>query len=286
MSPEEISAFSIADLGLSASNPADTITAPIVTVKPMFDQVTVRVADLAASERFYRTTLGALGIEPTQNGEDWIAWDDFLIAAADGEHPPTRHLHLGFVASSRNRVDEFWRAGIDAGYQDDGAPGERSQYTPGYYGAFLRDPDGNSAEAVRHDFVRPGGHIDHLWIRVRDLDAASAFYVAIMRHAGLRKGRRWEEGRQFRGARATFSLVADGAPVTEHLHLAFPAPDRQTVKDFHRAATRAGYRDSGAPGERPQPQPDRYTARVLDPNGTIVESVCRERRRCGSAPRS
>jgi len=244
----------------------------------MLDHVTVRVADLTASERFYRITLGALGIEPTQTGEDWIAWGDFLIAAADGEHPPTRHLHVGFVAPSRDHVDEFWRAGIDAGHQDDGPPGERPQYTPGYYGAFLRDPDGNSAEAVRHDFVRDGGHIDHLWIRVRDLDATSAFYAALMRHAGLREGRRWADGRQFRGACATFSLVADDAPATEHLHLAFPAPDRQTVKDFHRAAMSAGYRDAGPPGERPQLQPGSYAASVLDPNGTNVESVCRERR--------
>lgn len=243
----------------------------------MLDHVTVRVADLAASERFYRTTLGALGIEPTQTGEDWIAWRDFLIAAVDGGHPPTRHLHVGFAAPSRDQVDEFWWAGIDAGYEDDGRPGERP-YTPGYYGAFLRDCDGNSAEAVRHDFMRHGGHIDHLWIRVRDLDATSAFYAVIMRHTGLREGRRWEEGRQFRGPRGTFSLVADGAPVTEHLHIAFPAPDRQTVEDFHRAAVSAGYRDNRAPSERPQPQSDCYAASVLDPNGTIVESVCRKRR--------
>jgi catechol 2,3-dioxygenase-like lactoylglutathione lyase family enzyme len=242
----------------------------------MLDHVTVRVADLAASERFYRTALGALGIEPTRNGEDWIAWDDFLLAAADGVHPPTRHLHVGFVASSRDQVDEFWRAGIDAGYQDDGPPGERPQYTPGYYGAFLRDPDGNSAEAVRHDFVRHGGHIDHLWIRVRDLDVASAFFTTIMRYTGLAEGRRWEDGRQFRGARATFSLVADGAPVTEHLHVAFPAPDRQTVDDFHRAAMNAGYLGNRAPGERPQPRPGCYAACILEPNGTSVESVCRD----------
>lgn len=244
----------------------------------MLDHVTIRASDLAASERFYRITLGALGIEPSRNGEDWIAWDDFLIAAADGEHPPTGHLHLGFVASSRDQVDKFWRAGINAGYQDDGPPGERPQYTPGYYGAFLRDPDGNSAEGVRHDFVRQGGHIDHLWIRVGDLDAASAFYATIMPFTGLREGRRWENGRQFRGDRATFSLVTDDTPVTEHFHVAFPAPDRQTVEDFHRAATDAGYRDNGAPGERPQPQPGYYAACVLDPDGTNVESVCRERR--------
>ena len=99
---------------------------------------------------------------------------------------------------------------------------------------------------VRHADVRRGGIIDHLWIRVRDLDASVAFYTAIMRYVGLREGRRWEHGRQFRGAWATFSLVADGTPSTEHLRLAFPAPDRRTVEEFHLAATAAG---SGHGGE-------------------------------------
>lgn len=52
-----------------------------------------------------------------------------------------------------------------------------------------------------------------------------------------------------RGAWATFALIADGKPATRNLHLAFPAPDRLTVEDFHRAAIEAGYRDNGAPGE-------------------------------------
>jgi catechol 2,3-dioxygenase-like lactoylglutathione lyase family enzyme len=244
----------------------------------VFDRVAIRVAEQPTSERFYRAVLDVLEIEPSAVGKEEIEWDDFAIAAADANHPPTRDLHIGFVAPSRTHVDEFWRLGIDAGYEDDGAPGERPQYTPSYYGAFLRDPDGNSVEAVHHADVRRGGHIDHLWIRVCDLDAASAFYSTIMPHVGLREGRRWEEGRQFRGAWATFSLVADGAPPTEHLHLAFPAPDRQTVDDFHRAATAAGYGEVSPPGERSQ-VPGRYAASVLDPDGTGVESVCRERRR-------
>lgn len=240
----------------------------------MFEHVTIRAADARQSERFYRTTLGALGIEPTHGDPDRIEWDDFAVASADASNPPTRNLHVGFVAPSRAHVDEFWRAGIAAGYEDDGAPGERPQYTPAYYGAFLRDPDGNSAEAVHHLDLRRGGNIDHLWIRVRDLDAAAAFYTTIMRYTGLREGRQWEAGRQFRGAWATFSLVADGRPITEHLELAFPAPDPEAVDDFHAAAVGAGYRDGGAPGERASPRPA-YAAAVLDPDGAKVESVFR-----------
>ncbi len=241
----------------------------------MFDHVAIRADDLGASERFYRTVLGALGVEPTSTADGRVEWDEFRLLSASSEHPPTRNLHVAFVAPSRERVDEFWRAGTGAGYEDDGPPGERPQYTPGYYGAFLRDPDGNSAEAVRHDSVRPGSRIDHLWIRVRDLDAANAFYLATMRHTGLREGRCWEEGCQFRGASATFSLVADGKPATEHLEVAFPALDRETVDDFHREALANGCRNAGSPAERPGPDSRCYAAAVLDPNGTNVESVCR-----------
>jgi catechol 2,3-dioxygenase-like lactoylglutathione lyase family enzyme len=239
----------------------------------VFDRVTVRVADYRASERFYRTTLGALEIEATGGSADRTEWDDFVVASADATDPPTRNLHVAFVAPSRDYVDEFWRAGTAAGYEDDGRPGERPQYTLGYYGAFLRDPEGNSAEAVHHLDVRRGGHIDHLWIGVRDLDAAVAFYTTIMRSVGLREGRHWERGRQFRGAWATFSLVADGRPVTEHLHLAFPAPDRQAVDDFHLAATKAGYDEVAPAGWTHR---SRYAASVLDANGMKVESVFRE----------
>lgn len=239
----------------------------------MLDRLTLRTAARSASRRFYRTTLGVLGIEPTGSESEWDAWGDFAIADADGEHPPTRNLHIGFVAPSRAHVEEFWRAGTAAGYEDDGAPGERPQYTPGYYGAFLRDPDGNSAEAVRHADVRRGGHIDHLWVRVPDLDASVAFYAAVMPHVGLREGRRWEEGRQFRGAWATLSLVDDGMPLTEGLQIAFPAPDRTTVDDFHRASVEGGYEVAEPPGERTTFGAGRYSAGVLAPDGARVEST-------------
>jgi catechol 2,3-dioxygenase-like lactoylglutathione lyase family enzyme len=239
----------------------------------MFAHVTIRASDRDASERFYRTALRALEIEPTHLRPDLVAWDDFAILAAGGERPSTRHLHIAFVAPSREHVDAFWRAGLAAGGVNDGEPGERSLYSSGYYGAFVRDPDGNSAEAVVHDSTRRGGNVDHLWVGVRDLDAASAFYSTVARHTGLRDGRRWEGGCQLRGAWATMALVADGRPATENLHIAFPAPDARTVEDFHAAAVTAGYRDNGAPGERPHYKPGYYSAYVLDPDGTNVESV-------------
>jgi catechol 2,3-dioxygenase-like lactoylglutathione lyase family enzyme len=241
----------------------------------MLAHVTIRVNDRAASERFYRTTLGALEIEPDVVREDLVAWDDFAIMPADDAHEPTRALHVAFVASSRERVDAFWQAGVANGYRDAGAPGPRSEYRVDYYGAFLFDPDGNCAEAVHHGDIRRGGNIDHLWIGVRDLVAAERFYAELSPHLGLRPGRRWEHGLQFRGAWATFSLVADGRPATTGLHLAFPAPDRQAVREFHEAATAAGYPSNGGAGERRQYGPGYYAAYVLDPDGTNVESVSR-----------
>ena len=233
----------------------------------MFDHVTIRVSDREASESFYETVLRTLGIEQTAHAE----WDDFSLARADEEKPVTRRLHVAFVAPSRECVDEFWRAGTDAGYRDNGAPGLRPQYRDDYYGAFLLDPDGNSAEAVHHGAMREGGWIDHLWIRVADVAAAKRFYEAVAPHGGFRLRHDTPERAQFAGASGSFSLVR-GTP-TEHVHLAFPVAENETVDAFHRALTEAGYRDHGAPGERPIYHEGYYGAFVLDPDGNNVELV-------------
>src|SRR4051794_16163331 len=220
----------------------------------MFDHVGIYVSDRSASERFYRTVLEAIGIAPTHAGEEYIVWNDFALGEATDARPVTRRLHIGFAAPSREAVDAFHAAGIASGYRDDGAPGPRPEYGPDYYGGFLLDPDGNSAEAVHHDDLPADANIDHLWIRVADLDAAVRFYDAIAPHAGLRRGGTGSDPRrqQFLDAeRVSFSLVEGGEP-TAHVHLAFPTNDDDAVHAFHAVATGAGYRDNGAPGERPE----------------------------------
>lgn len=92
----------------------------------MFDHVAIAVADLAASERFYRTVLSVLGAEPSHTDTELVEWEDWDIGATDREHPVTRGPQVGLRAPSRETVDAFWRAGIEAGYRDDGAPGARS----------------------------------------------------------------------------------------------------------------------------------------------------------------
>lgn len=237
----------------------------------MFDHLTIRATDRTASERFYNTVLAELGIDETYRTETFSEWRDFLVTGADEENPATRRLHVAFVAPSRRQVDEFWRAGTQAGHPDDGPPGPRPHYRNDYYGAFLCDPDGNSVEAVHHGALRGGGIIDHLWVRVADLEAAKRFYATIAPHAGLRLRYDTADRVQFAGSSGSFSLVP-GTP-TENLHLAFPTVEETNVQRFHQAATDAGCRSHGAPGERPWYHPGYYAAYVIDPDGNNVEVV-------------
>ena len=117
----------------------------------MIDHVTIRVSDFEASKAFYTTVLAPLGHGlGWQDEEKRLAeWGDFSIA--QDEKPLSENVHVAFVAKSREEVDEFHRTAIEAGYRDNGPPGERPIYHEGYYGAFVLDPDGNNVEAVFHD---------------------------------------------------------------------------------------------------------------------------------------
>ena len=241
----------------------------------MFDHVTIRVSDRAVSERFYETVLAVIGIDTTHTGEQFTEWDDFSLAEAGAWNPVTRGLHVGFGASSRERVDEFWRVGVDAGFESDGEPGPRTEYGEDYYGGFLLDPDGNSVEAVHFEDVRRG--IDHLWIRVADVGASARFYETIAPHARFGKGTDTPERVLFHGSGPGSFSVLSGDHLTENVHMAFPATDNKAVDDFHQAAVEAGFRDNGAPGERLVYHPGYYGAYVLDPDGHNVELVSHNR---------
>jgi catechol 2,3-dioxygenase-like lactoylglutathione lyase family enzyme len=248
----------------------------LLRCEPVLDHVTIRVSDREASERFYLTVLPTLGIGQSSTGAHFAEWDEFSIAEADERHPPTRRLHIGFRAPSREHVGEFWRVGTEAGYRDDGPPGPRPQYDADYYGSFLLDPDGNSAEGVHYETTRAPATVDHLWIRVADLGATKRFYETIAPHAALRLNDEVHDRAQFTFANGTISFVP-GTP-TEHVHVAFAADDDAAVRAFHAAAIEAGYRDNGAPGERPAYHAGYYGAYVLDPDGNNVELVNHHRR--------
>jgi catechol 2,3-dioxygenase-like lactoylglutathione lyase family enzyme len=236
----------------------------------LFDHVTIRVSDRDASERFYDTVLPA--IEVDKDHDHLAEWGDFSLAQATGDEHATRRLHVAFAAPSRAHVDLFWQAGTAAGYRSDGAPGLRPQYRDDYYGAFLLDPDGNSIEAVHHEGVRPLS-IQHLWLRVTDLEAAKRFYELVAEHAAFRFNE--DVGGDPRRAQfvggGSFSVV-EGTP-TENVHMAFPAADNAAVDRFHAALTAAGYRDNGPPGERSVYHEGYYGAFVLDPDGNNIELV-------------
>jgi catechol 2,3-dioxygenase-like lactoylglutathione lyase family enzyme len=112
---------------------------------------------------------------------------------------------------------------------------------------------------------------DHMTIRGSDRETSERFYEVVAPYAGIRLRLDTADRAGFVGEGGSLSLVA--GPPTEHLHMAFPASDNATVDAFHRAATEAGYRDNGPPGERPIYHSGYYAAYVLDPDGNNVEVV-------------
>jgi catechol 2,3-dioxygenase-like lactoylglutathione lyase family enzyme len=119
----------------------------------LIDHVHLRAKDLPAAKRFYKAVAGALDIPVGQDAEDHLQIDELWIDALDGERNAASHVHLAFQAASREMVDRFHEAGLKAGGRENGEPGERP-YHPGYYGAYLTDPDGNNIEAVHHGPAR------------------------------------------------------------------------------------------------------------------------------------
>jgi catechol 2,3-dioxygenase-like lactoylglutathione lyase family enzyme len=120
----------------------------------VFDHVHIRVRDAGASVAFYKTVLEPLGIPPIWESENGAQLANLVVT--DGEPTTSGPVHIAFVADSREQVEAFHRAGIDAGARDNGAPGVREQYSSDeggrYYAAFLLDPDGNNVEAVLREF--------------------------------------------------------------------------------------------------------------------------------------
>ncbi|MCT6717031.1 VOC family protein [Acidovorax sp. K2F] len=118
----------------------------------LFDHVQLVVRDLAVSQAFYTAVLEALQV-PMGGADEGYFWaDELFVSSADSPaaqgHLTGRH-HLAFQARDRAMVDAFYRAALAHGGTNNGAPGERA-YHPGYYAAFVLDPDGNNIEAVFH----------------------------------------------------------------------------------------------------------------------------------------
>jgi len=124
----------------------------------MIDHCGLSVSDFDRATAFYDAALAPLGgsllrlVPPEHAGgirAGGYGTDRPTFWLREGA-PPNPPVHVAFAAANRPAVDAFYRAAIKAGGTDNGAPGLRPQYHPDYYGAFVRDPDGNNIEAVCH----------------------------------------------------------------------------------------------------------------------------------------
>ena len=118
----------------------------------LIDHVQLVVSDLAASQKFYTAVFKSLAIPMGGTGEGFFWADELFVSTRDSKAAQgklTGRHHLAFQAQDRSVVEAFHKAALASGGKDNGAPGERP-YHPGYYAAFVLDPDGNNIEAVYH----------------------------------------------------------------------------------------------------------------------------------------
>ncbi len=120
--------------------------------RTVVDHLDVHVSDFAQSVRFYETVLTPLEIPKLYERAGEACFTHVNVVA---QTPPTTDLHLCFYARSKAEVESFHRAGVEAGFRSNGGPGYRD-YGPGYYAAYLLDPDGNNIEALYRDVGNPG----------------------------------------------------------------------------------------------------------------------------------
>ena len=122
----------------------------------LIDHIQLVVRDIEASRKFYEALFKVLEIPLGGEGPDYFWVDELFISTAESQAAAgqlTGRHHLAFQARDRAMVEAWHAAGLSAGGGDNGGPGERP-YHPGYYAAFLIDPDGNNVEAVFHGEAR------------------------------------------------------------------------------------------------------------------------------------
>lgn len=118
----------------------------------LIDHIQLVVSNLDASKQFYKAIVVALDIPFSGEADDYFWVDELFISTPESESAQgqlTGRHHLAFQAQNRAMVDAFYTAALANGGRDNGKPGERS-YHPGYYAAFVLDPDGNNIEVVYH----------------------------------------------------------------------------------------------------------------------------------------
>ena len=119
----------------------------------IFDHVDLQASDFVRSVRFYEEVLAPLRIRKLSEDDESACFANFNVVRG---RAATSNIHLCFHARAKDQVDAFHRAGVQAGFRSNGAPGYRD-YAPGYYAAYLLDPDANNVEALYRD----AGNIGH-----------------------------------------------------------------------------------------------------------------------------
>ena len=261
---------------------------------PFVDHLSLGVADLAVSGRFYDMALGALGARRLYRDGELIGYGSgstngsFSISRPAGGAPrPQPGAHVCFAAGTREEVERFHEAALAGGGTDNGAPGYRLQYGEDYFGAFVLDPDGNHLGVVAR--IRPEAAsmprariVDHLSIGNGDLAESGRFYDMLLASIDVRRLRTKPDylmyGRDLTDT--TFILAEPDEPVETvppqpGFHACFSAPTREAVAQFHRAGLIAGGRDNGAPGYRPNYGIDYFGAFLVDPWGNHLGAVAR-----------
>ena len=118
----------------------------------IIDHIGIAVSDLDVSLAFFTKALAPLGIQLIAKDQGWVGFGrgskaDFWFGL---DNSATGPMHIAFTAKSREQVNQFYKAAIEAGAKDNGEPGLRDKYHPNYYGAFVIGPDGHNIEAVCH----------------------------------------------------------------------------------------------------------------------------------------
>ena len=123
----------------------------------MFSHITLGTNDLERARRFYEPVMATLGVEQPFKLPATLVFGElaglklFIVSPFDGgEAKPGNGPHAAFLAPDRSAVDAFHAAALAHGGIDEGAPGLRPHYHANYYGAYVRDPDGNKLQAVCH----------------------------------------------------------------------------------------------------------------------------------------
>jgi catechol 2,3-dioxygenase-like lactoylglutathione lyase family enzyme len=123
----------------------------------MYSHTTLGTNDRARAEKFYDAVMAVLGHPVLYKTPRFISYGTatgeklFIVPPFDGKEARCGNgVHVAFKVESRAKVDAFYKAAMGNGGTDEGAPGLRPQYHPNYYGAYVRDPDGNKIQAVCH----------------------------------------------------------------------------------------------------------------------------------------